>query len=72
MPLADRIRVWAVRIRYGSYACGVVGMVFMLAARSMAEPERSQWATRALVLLGLMFCGFVTYYMLSILRMYRR
>jgi len=70
--VSNKIQTWAVRMRYTSYVCGVFGMVFMLAARSMAEPERSVWATRAMIFLGLMFCGFVTYYMLSLLRMYRR
>jgi len=70
--VSDKIRIWAVRMRYASYACGVAGMIFMLVARSMAEPDRSLWSGRSMIFLGLMFCGFVTYYMLSLLCMYRR
>lgn len=70
--LDSKLQVWSRRLRLLSYAFGVIGMVLMMLAQKMADPERSAWAQRSFVCLGLMFCGFVTYYMLSVLRMYRR
>lgn len=70
--LAEKLKTWSIRVRVVSYVFGFAGVAMMLSARSMAEPARTLWAQRSFLCLGVMFGGFVTYYLLSIFRMGRR
>jgi hypothetical protein len=70
--LAEKMKVWSIRLRYLSYASGFAGVIMMLVARGSSEPARSMWSQRSFIFLGLMMAGFITYYMLNVLRIYRK
>jgi len=44
----------------------------MTLARGMEEPARSLWMQRAFICVGIMFCIFITNYMMLILRLWRK
>jgi len=55
-----------------AYAFGLGAMALMLYARSLSDPvARSEWTRHSTLCLGLMLTCFVTYYILTLLRIKR-
>jgi hypothetical protein len=69
---SEIIKAWTGRIRVFSYVSGLAGVLMMLVARTSLEPDRTAWSQRSFVFLGVMFAGFVAYYILCALRVYRK
>ncbi len=64
---------WARRLRRIAYAFGFTGLVMMLLARGSDDPAfRMEWSRRAMLCIGVMMATFASYYVLAMLRMYRR